>query len=233
MEKELENSEKKKRRKQPKPAQSAQPSHAPVRSRHLTGGPRLSAAVLLRARPPSLARCPVGPTCQRQLSSLCALPFSVSWARSASRRVIAPHAPFSSLCAVDPTCQFRPLRARHGPARAHSRTSPDFSATTPAHAPSSLLRAPPVPHAHPSPHFVQLRPLSRSAHAASRHWRPTPGSWPSNSPETAPSLPELRPKVRHPSPCLISLIAPCARPILPSLVLGRGGPPCSRDGQPI
>jgi hypothetical protein len=52
------------------------------------------------------------------------------------------------------------------------RTSPDFSATTPAHAPSSLLRAPPVPRAHPSPHFAQLRPLSRSAHAASRRQRP-------------------------------------------------------------
>ncbi|PWZ23535.1 hypothetical protein Zm00014a_035884 [Zea mays] len=52
--------------------------------------------------------------------------------------------------------------------------SPDFSATTPAHAPSSLLRASPVPRAHPSPHFAQLHPLSRSAHAASRRRRPTP-----------------------------------------------------------
>jgi hypothetical protein len=101
-------------------------------------------------------------------------PSSVSQARSASRRVVAPHAPFSSLCAVDPTCQFHPLRAHRGPARAHTRTSPDFSATTPAHAPSSLLRAPPVPHAHPSPHFAQLHPLSRSAHAASRRRRPAP-----------------------------------------------------------
>jgi hypothetical protein len=98
----------------------------------------------------------------------------VSRARSASRRAVAPHAPFSSLCVVDPTCQFCPLHARHGPARAHSRTSPDFSATTPAHAPSSLLRAPPVPHTHPSPHFAQLRPLSRSAHTASRRRRPAP-----------------------------------------------------------
>jgi hypothetical protein len=102
------------------------------------------------------------------------LSLSISRARSASRRAVAPHAPFSSLCVVDPTCQFRPLRARRGPARAHSRTSPDFSTTTPAHAPSSLLRAPPVPSAHPSPHFAQLRPLSRSAHAASHRRRPAP-----------------------------------------------------------
>jgi hypothetical protein len=68
-------------------------------------------------------------------------------------------------------CQFR---ARRAPARAHSRMSPDFSATTPAHAPSSLLRAPPVPRARPSSHFAQLHPLSRCAHAASRRRRPAP-----------------------------------------------------------
>jgi hypothetical protein len=104
----------------------------------------------------------------------CAPSLSVSRARSASRRVVAPHAPFSSLCAVDPTCQFRPLHARRGPARAHSCTSPDFSATTPAHAPSSLLRTPPVPRTRPPPHFAQLCPLSCSAHAASRRRRPAP-----------------------------------------------------------
>jgi hypothetical protein len=115
----------------------------------------------------------VGPACRRQFSSPCTPSLSISRARSASCRAVAPHAPFSSLCAVDPTCQFRPLRARRGPARAHSRTSPDFSTMMPTHAPSSLLRAPPVPRAHPSPHFAQLRPLSRSAHAASRR-RPAP-----------------------------------------------------------
>jgi hypothetical protein len=172
MEKELENPEKKKRRKQPsrptKPSQAARP-------RRLTGGPRLSAAILPRARPPSLARCPVGPTCQCQFSSPAhSISLSVSWAHIASRRTIAPHAPFSSLYAMGLPCQFRPLRARRGPARAHSRTSPDFSATTPAHAPSSLVRAPLMPHAHPSPHFAQLHPLSRSALVARRRRRPTP-----------------------------------------------------------
>jgi hypothetical protein len=41
-------------------------------------------------------------------------------------------------CAVGLPCQIRLPRARRGPARAHSRTSPGFSATTPAHASSSL-----------------------------------------------------------------------------------------------
>jgi hypothetical protein len=61
---------------------------------------------------------------------------------------------------------------------------------------------------------------------------PHPRSRPSSSPETAPSLPELRPEVRHPSPCLISFIAPCVRPISPSPMLDRDGPPCLRDGRP-
>jgi hypothetical protein len=87
-----------------------------------------------------------------------------------------PARPLFSLCAVGLPCQFRLPHARRGPARAHSCTSPDFSATTPAHAPSSLFRAPPVPRAHPSPHFAQPRLLSRSAHAASHSRRPAPTS---------------------------------------------------------
>jgi hypothetical protein len=62
---------------------------------------------------------------------------------------------------------------------------------------------------------------------------PRPCSRPSSSPETAPSLPELRPEVRYPSPCPISLIVLCVRPISPSPVRGRGGPPCSRGSRPI
>jgi hypothetical protein len=62
---------------------------------------------------------------------------------------------------------------------------------------------------------------------------PRPCSRPSSLSETAPSLPELRPEVRHPSSCPISPVAPCVRPISPSPVLGRGGPPCSRGGRPI
>jgi hypothetical protein len=123
--------------------------------------------------PPSLALCPVGPTCRLQFPSPArSLSLSVSRARIASRRAVAPRTPFFSLCIVGLPCQFRVPRARRGMARAHSRTSPDFSATTPAQAPSSLLRAPPVPHARLSPHFAYPRPLSRSALAASRCRRP-------------------------------------------------------------
>jgi hypothetical protein len=89
-------------------------------------------------------------------------------------RAVALARPFFYLYAVGLPCQFRPLRACRGPTRAHSRTSPDFSATTHAHAPSSLFRAPPVPRTRPSPHFAHPRPLSRSALAVRRRRRPEP-----------------------------------------------------------
>jgi hypothetical protein len=66
IEKELENPEKKKKRKQP--SRSTKPSQAACPSR-LKGRPRLSAAVIPRARPPSLARCLVGPICRCQFPS--------------------------------------------------------------------------------------------------------------------------------------------------------------------
>jgi hypothetical protein len=164
MEKELENPDKKKRIKQPSRPKSAQPGRAPAPPDRRTPLPRVL--------PISLSTRwgrPVGAGYFARSLSL-----SISWAWIASRRAVAPRAPFFSLYAMGLPCQFRPLRARRGPARAHSRTSPDFLATTLAHAPSSLLRAPPVPRAHPSPHFAQLHPLSRSAHTASRRRRPAP-----------------------------------------------------------
>jgi hypothetical protein len=124
-------------------------------SRSLPSGADLSAPVYF-ARSLSLSLYFAGPVCQ------C--------------RAIAPSVPLFSLYAVDPPCQIRLPRARRGPARAHSRTSPGFSATTPAHAPSSLYRVLPVPHAHPSPHFAHYHPLSRFALAASRRRRPAPAS---------------------------------------------------------
>ncbi|PWZ17301.1 hypothetical protein Zm00014a_018293 [Zea mays] len=116
--------------------------------------------------------------------------------------------PLFSLCAVDPPCQFRPPRARRGPASAHSRTSPDFSATTPAHVTSSLLRAPPVPR---TPCLIShssalSRALPTPPAAAGD---PHPHSRPSSSLETAPDLPELCPKVRLPPSCLFYLIRVC------------------------
>jgi hypothetical protein len=172
MEKELGNPEKKKRIKQPSRPKSAQPGRAP--------------APPDRRTPPVSGRSPLPRALSLSLSARWAQPvgagflhprapsLSVSWAWIASRRAVALRAPFFFLCAMGLPYQFGPLRARHGPACAHLRTSPDFSATTPAHAPSSLLRAPPVPRAHPLPHFGQLHPLSRSAHVASRRQRPAP-----------------------------------------------------------
>jgi hypothetical protein len=128
IEKGLENPEKKKRRKQPKPA-------------HL--GP---------ARP--RATWQADPVCQRQLPLPRALPLSlaIQWGRPVgtcffTRALLlslylagpvhqllsrCPSAPFLSLYAMDPSCQIRPPRARRGLASAHSRTSPDFSVWHPS-----------------------------------------------------------------------------------------------------
>ena len=99
MEKELENSEKKKRVKQLSwPSQAARPHR-------VTGGPRLSAAVLPRARPPSLARCPVGPICRCRFPSPArSLSLSVSRVQITSHRVVAPSVPLFSLSAVGQPC---------------------------------------------------------------------------------------------------------------------------------
>jgi hypothetical protein len=140
----------------------------------LTGGPRLSAAVLPRA--PSHSRSlPSGVDLSAPVFFTGALPLSLCLAGLDRKcRAIALARPLFSLYAVGLPCQFCPLRARRGPVREHSRTSPDFSATTAAHAPSSLLRAPSVPRAHPSPHFAQLHPLSCSVLIARRRRRPAP-----------------------------------------------------------
>jgi hypothetical protein len=129
------------------------PSCAPSLSRSLPSGADLSTPVSF-ARSLSISVCLAGPV--RQLSSCC------------------PARPLFSFCVVGLPCQFHLLRARCGPARAHSHTSPGFSTMTPAHAPSSLFRALPVPRAHPSPHFTHPRPLSRSALVARRRRRSAP-----------------------------------------------------------
>jgi hypothetical protein len=173
MEKELGNSEKKKRIKQPSRPKSAQPGRAPALSDRRIPPVSGSSPSLVCALPLSLA-AHWGRSVGASFLHPRAPSLSVSRAQIASRRAVAPRAPFLSLCAVGLPCQFRPLHARRGPARAHPRTSPDFSTTTPAHAPSSLLRAQPVPRAHPSPQFAHPHPLSRSVLAARRRQRPTP-----------------------------------------------------------
>jgi hypothetical protein len=119
----------------------------------------------------------VGPICRRQLLHPLALPLSLYRRPRPPVVESLPQASLFSLFAPWASPISSALSARRrGPARAHSRTSPGFSATTPTHAPSSLYRALLVPHAHPSPYFAHPHPLSCSVLAASRHWRPAPAS---------------------------------------------------------
>jgi hypothetical protein len=135
------------------PVSGSSPARAPSLSRSLPSGSNLLAPVFF-TRALLLSLCLAGPV--RQLLSRC------------------PACPLFSLYAVGLPCQLRPPHARRGPTSAHSRTSPDFSTTMPAHAPNSFLRAPPAPRTRPPPHFAQLCPLSRSALAARRRRRPAP-----------------------------------------------------------
>jgi hypothetical protein len=135
----------------------------------------LSAAVPPRACPPSLALCPVGLTCRCQFPSpVRSLSLFVSRAQFASAELLPPRVPFSLSAmwaclvsstflalAVDRRVRTRVRRRVSRPRRPPTRLAP-------------LFRAPPVLCAHPSPHFVQLHPLSRSALAASRRRRPAP-----------------------------------------------------------
>jgi hypothetical protein len=130
------------------------PSLSLSRSLSLPTGADLFALVASPTRVPPISLCHVGLV--RQGLSRC------------------PVRPLFSLCAVEPPCQICHPRAHRGPARAHSRTSPDFSATTPAHVPSFLLRAPLVPALASPSHFAPHRPLSRSALTARRRRRPAP-----------------------------------------------------------
>jgi hypothetical protein len=185
------------------------------------------------SRVPSLSRSlPSGPTCQRLFPSP-VRSLSVSRARSASRRAVAPRVPFSLsaswTCLVSSTFVALAMdrhvrtrarrwvsRPRHPPMRSAPFLEP---CQCPTHTPRLISHTLALSRALLSPPDAagDLRPCSR----------------PSSSLETAPSLLELRPEVRHPSPCPFSLIAPCVRPISPSPVLGRGGPPRSRGGRPI
>jgi hypothetical protein len=154
----------------------------PSLSRSLSNGADLSALVSSPTLPSSLSLYLASPVCQ--LLSRC------------------PARSLFSLCAVGLPYQFRPPRARRGPASVHSRTSPDFSATTPAHAPSSLLRARPVPRARPPPHFAQLCPLLRSALAARRHRRPAPAFTTIHLAEDRAKPPRVPPRSETPLPML-------------------------------
>jgi hypothetical protein len=205
----------------------ARPSQA-ARSRRLTGGPRLSAAITLtHACSPSLALCPLGPTCRCQFSSPArSLPLSLSRGPGPLVAEPLPRARLSSLsvswaCPVS-SAPFALAVDRRMRTRARRRISrPRHPPTRPA----PFLQPRQCPALTPrliSHSFTLSRTLPTPPAAAGD---PRLRSWPSSSPETAPSLPELRPEVRHLSLCPIFPIALCARLISPLSVLGRDGLP--------
>jgi hypothetical protein len=172
----------------------------------------LSAPVsFTRSLPLSLSRGPGSPVAESlpraPLSSL-----SAPWACPISS------APFA--LAVDQHVRTRARRRIYRPRRPPTRLAPFLEPQwCPAHTPRFISLS-----------FTLSRALPTPPHVAGD---PRPRSRPSNSLETAPSLPELRPEVRHLCSCSISLVAPCVWPISPSSVLGRGGLPCSHGGRPI
>jgi hypothetical protein len=116
---------------------------------------------------------PVGPTCRRQFSSPAR---SLSLSRGPGSPVAEPlpRTPLSPLSVPWTLPVSSAPSALAVDRRVHTHARRRISWPRRPHAPSSLLRAPPVPRAHPSPHFAQLRPLSRSTHAASHRRRPAP-----------------------------------------------------------
>jgi hypothetical protein len=177
----------------------------------------LSAPVFLRPRAPSFSLCLTDPRCQSQSRYPHTL-FPLSQRRAPA--LSAPPSPPSPSVTVDRRMRTRACRRVSRPRRSPTRPAPFLEPhQCPAHTPCLISHNFTLSHALPTP-------LAAAGD-------PRPCSLPSSSPETAPSLPELRPEVRHPSLGPISLIVPCARPISPSPVFGHGGPSCSRGGWPI
>ena len=162
----------------------------------------------------SLSLCLAGPDRQSP-SRWPAHPFS-----SLSAPWACPVSSAPSALAVDRRVRTRARRRISRPRRPPTRPAPFLEPRQcPAHTPRLISHS-----------FTLSRALPTPPAAAGD---PRPRSRPSSLPETAPSLPKLRPEVRHPSPCPISPIVPSVRTISPSPVLGRGGLSCSRGGRPI
>jgi hypothetical protein len=194
------------------PISGNSPSRALSFSRSLPSGASLSVPVFFtRAQPLSLSRGPgslVPSRCPR------ASPFLSLHRGPALLDPPSSRPPWTSACALAHITGFLGHDARP---RAQLPFLEPHQCS--AHTPLLISHTLALSRALPSPPDAAGDPRSRSR--------------PSISPETEPSLPELRPEVRHPFPCPISLTAPCVRPISPSPVLNRGGPPRSRGGWPI
>jgi hypothetical protein len=174
-------------------------------------GQPVGAGFFTRALLLSLPRGPILPGAE-SLTRASAFPLSTPWACPVRSDLPAP--------TVDQRVRTRAChrvsRPRHPPTRPAPFLEPR---PCPALVPRLISHSFALSRIVPSPPDAagDLRPRSRS----------------SSSPETVPSLPELRPKVRHLYPCPIFHIALCAWPILASPMLGRGGLPFLRGGQPI
>jgi hypothetical protein len=141
----------------------------------------------------------VGPICRRKFSSPArSLSLSVSRAQFTSCRAVAPRVPFSlsapwaclvssafPALVVDRRVRTRARRRISRPRRPPTCPSPFLEPRQcPAHTPRLNSHS-----------FTLSRALPTPPAAAGD---PRPCSRPSSSPETAPSLPELCPEVRHP-----------------------------------
>jgi hypothetical protein len=194
------------------PISGSSPSRAPSLSRSLLAGANLSAPVFFTRTLPLCVSCGPGPPVAEPLPCAILSPLSAPWT--------LPVSSASSALTVDRRLRTRARHRISRPRRPPMRPAPFLEPyQCPTHTPRLISLS-----------FTLSRVLLTPPVAARD---PRPRSRPSSSPETAPSLPELRPKVRHPSPCPIFPIAPYARPISPSPVLGRGSLPCSRGGRPI
>jgi hypothetical protein len=169
-------------------------------------------ASFLRPRAPYLYLAGLG----RQSPSRCpACPFPLSLRRGpALSAPPPPRSPWTGACALTHVAGFLGHDVTHAPPALFLRPR-----QCPALTPCLISHTLALSRALPSPPDIAGDPRPRSR--------------PSSSPETAPSLPELRSEVRHPPSCPISPIAPCARLISPSPVLGHGRPPGSHGGRPI
>jgi hypothetical protein len=202
MEKQLGNSGKRKKAKQP-----SRPSSA-ARPRHLTSGFHLSPTTPSPARPLSPSLCPTGPGCRRRfprprallLSLLCRPTFPVVEPLPPRARSLSLSASWA--CAVSSAV---PAPAVDQRVRALAHVAGNLGHVVRPRVPALFEHR---LHPHSLPRLISRSPVLASALSTPSDLagdpRPPPRS--SSSPEATPSDPELRLEVRHPSPRLFSPI---------------------------